>query len=417
MSEAKPYNIPKRLVWEAFKKVRANAGAAGVDGQSILDFEGDLRGNLYKLWNRMSSGSYFPPPVRRVEIPKKDGGVRPLGIPTVADRVAQMVVKMWFEPFVEPHFHPDSFAYRPGKSAKQALEVTRKRCWRYDWVLDLDIRGFFDNIDHQLLMKAVRKHTECPWVILYVQRWLEASVAMPDGNIVRRDRGTPQGGVISPLLANLFLHYAFDKWIGRTFPTVPFERYADDLVAHCKTEQQAQQLMAAVAARLAECKLELHPEKTKIVYCKDDDRKGTYIHEKFDFLGYTFRARRSKNRWGKYFVNFSPAISNQAATKIRRTIRAWALHGKSDKSILDLSRMFRPVLQGWLNYYSSYYKSAMYPIWRHLNRVLARWAMRKYKRMRRHKRRADHWLGQIARREPKLFPHWAFSGLRPAAGQ
>lgn len=417
MIEAKPYRIPKRLVWEAFKKVKANAGAAGVDGQSILDFEGDLRGNLYKLWNRMSSGSYFPPPVRRVEIPKKDGGVRPLGIPTVADRVAQMVVNMWFEPLVEPHFHPDSFAYRPGKSAKQALEITRRRCWRYDWVLDLDIRGFFDNIDHQLLMKAVRKHTDCPWVLLYIQRWLEASVAMPDGNIVRRDRGTPQGGVISPLLANLFLHYAFDKWIGRTFPAVPFERYADDLVAHCATEQQAQQLKAAVAARLAECKLELHPEKTKIVYCKDDDRGGTYVHEKFDFLGYTFRARRSKNRWGKYFVNFCPAISNAAATKIRRTIRSWGLHAKSDKSILDLSRMFRPVLQGWLNYYSSFYKSAMYPIWRHLNRILARWVMRKYKRMRRHKRRADHWLGQIARREPKLFPHWMFSGLRPAAGQ
>lgn len=417
MSEAKPYKIPKRLVWEAFKRVKANRGAAGVDGESIREFEENLRGNLYKIWNRLSSGSYLPPPVRRVAIPKKDGGVRPLGIPTVADRTAQMAVKMWLEPFIEPHFHPDSYAYRPGKSAKQALGVARTRCWRYDWVLDLDIRGFFDNIDHELLMKAVRAHTDCPWVLLYVRRWLTAPVAMPDGTILDRIKGTPQGGVISPLLANLFLHYVFDKWMSREFPGVPFERYADDLVAHCTTEAQAQRLRAAVAARFAQCKLELHPEKTKIVYCKDEDRQGTYTQEKFDFLGFTFRARRSKNRWGKYFVNFSPALSNQAATKIKRTIREWALHRKSDKSLADLSRMFRPVLQGWLNYYSSFYKSAMYPIWRHLNRVLSRWATRKYKRLKGHKRRAEHWLGQIARRDPKLFPHWAFSGLRPAAGR
>jgi RNA-directed DNA polymerase len=203
LKQAKSFDISKQVVWEAYQRVKANRGSAGVDAQSIQDFEVDLKDNLYKLWNRMASGSYFPPPVRRVEIPKKDGGLRPLGIPTVSDRIAQMVVKMMFEPEVEPYFHPDSYGYRPGKSAIQAVGMVRGRCWRYNWVVDLDIRGFFDNMDHDLLMRAVRKHTDCKWIRLYIERWLKAPVQMGDGSLVNRDKGTPKGGVISPLLVEV----------------------------------------------------------------------------------------------------------------------------------------------------------------------------------------------------------------------
>ncbi len=230
LDKAKPFSISKREVWEAFKRVKVNQGGAGVDGQTIAEFEGDLSNNLYKLWNRMSSGSYFPPPVRRVEIPKGDGGNRPLGIPTVSDRVAQMVVKRYLEPKLEEHFHEDSYGYRPLKSAIEAVGVARERCWRNDWVLDLDIKGFFDNIDHDLLMSAVQRHTDCKWVLLYLERWLKAPVQLADGRLVEREKGTPQGGVISPLLANLFLHYAFDEWMRRKCPSIRFERYADDMI-------------------------------------------------------------------------------------------------------------------------------------------------------------------------------------------
>jgi RNA-directed DNA polymerase len=416
VNKAKPFCISKRIVWEAYKRVKANKGAAGVDEISITEFEKDMKNNLYKLWNRMSSGSYFPPPVRSVEIPKSSGGQRVLGIPTVADRIAQTVVKMYLEPKLEPHFHRDSYGYRPGKSAVQAVGVARERCWRYDWVLDMDIQGCFDNLDHELLMRAVRRHTDCRWMLLYIERWLKAPAQQPDGALVQREKGTPQGGVISPLLANLFLHYAFDEWMRRNSPYVPFERYADDAIVHCKSEKQARWLKEAIGKRLAECKLELHPEKTKIVYCKDVDRRGNYPREKFDFLGYTFRPRRSKNRWGKYFVNFTPAVSDKTAREMRRTMKDWRLHLRSDKSLEDLSRMFNPILRGWINYYGRYYRSALYPTFRVLDRTLVRWATRKYKRLRGHPRRATHWLGRIARREPYLFAHWEL-GLRPAAGR
>jgi len=416
VNKAKPFCISKRIVWEAYKRVKANKGAAGVDEISITGFEKDMKNNLYKLWNRMSSGSYFPPPVRSVEIPKSSGGQRVLGIPTVADRIAQTVVKMYLEPKLELHFHRDSYGYRPGKSAVQAVGVARERCWRYDWVLDMDIQGCFDNLDHELLMRAVRKHTDCRWMLLYIERWLKAPAQQSDGALVQREKGTPQGGVISPLLANLFLHYAFDEWMRRNSPYVPFERYADDAIVHCKSEKQARWLKEAIGKRLAECKLELHPEKTKIVYCKDVDRRSNYPREKFDFLGYTFRPRRSKNRWGKYFVNFTPAVSDKAAREMRRTMRGWNLHLRSDKTLEDLSRMFNPILRGWINYYGRYYRSALYPNFRVLDRTLVRWATRKYKRLRGHPRRATHWLGRIARREPFLFAHWEI-GLRPAAGR
>jgi len=406
MSEAKPFCISKNEVWEAYKRVKANKGAAGVDDESIEDFERNLKDNLYKLWNRMSSGSYFPPPVRAKEIAKKSGGKRKLGIPTVADRIAQQVAKMKLEPELEPLFHADSYGYRPGKSALNAVGQARQRCWRNDWVLDLDIKGFFDNLDQDLLMRAVKKHAQDRWVVLYIERWLKAPMQEEDGRLTPRAKGTPQGGVVSPLLANLFLHYALDRWLAANYPQVTFERYADDGIVHCRTERQAQEVRRAIAARLQNCGLELHPEKTKIVYCKDDLRRRTYPNEKFDFLGYSFRPRRSKNRKGKFFINFSPAVSNKAAKTIRDRIRSWNLPRRSDKSLEDLSRMFNPIIRGWLQYYGRYYRSALYPTMRTLDRDLALWAKRKYKKLHGHLRRATRWIARISRRAPELFDHW-----------
>ncbi len=414
MNKTKSYEISKHLVLEAFRRVKANKGAAGVDEESLGEFEADLRNNLYKIWNRMSSGSYFPPPVKAVEIPKKSGGVRTLGVPTVADRVAQMVVKMYLEPLVEPHFHTDSYGYRPGRSAIDALAATRRRCWEYDWVLEFDIKGLFDNIDHELMMKAVQTHTDCPWILLYIRRWLKAPFQMPDGTAVERERGTPQGGVVSPLLANLFLHYAFDVWMARKHPDKPFARYADDAVVHCRSRIDSQRLHEDLKKRMADCGLELHPDKTRIIYCKDDSRRGDYPETSFDFLGYTFRPRRSKNRYGKHFINFTPAVSNKAKKAMRQTVRGWHMHLKPDKTLEDLSRMFNPIVRGWINYYGCFYKSELYSVLHHLDRALVRWVRRKYRKLR-HQRRATHWLGRIARREPKLFAHWQM-GIRPAAG-
>lgn len=415
MDKAKSYEISRHKVWEAYELVKANKGAAGVDGESIQKFEENLKDNLFKIWNRMSSGSYFPPPVKAVEIPKKNGGVRILGIPTVADRIAQMTAKMYFEPSVEPIFHTDSYGYRPGKSAIDAVRVTRTRCWRYDWVLEFDIKGLFDNIDHELLMKAVKKHTDCPWLILYIERWLKSPFQMKNGDKMERTSGTPQGGVISPVLANLFMHYTFDKWMGIEHPHNPWARYADDAVIHCRTKEEAERLLEQLRKRFNTCKLELHPDKTRIVYCKDDDRKGEHSEIKFDFLGYTFRPRRSKNRYGKYFINFTPAVSNKACKAMRQTIRGWRMHLKPDIGIDDLSRMFNASIRGWINYYGHFYKSQLYPVFRHMNQALVQWARRKYKKLERHKIRAIRWLGRLAKNLPRLFAHWQM-GILPAAG-
>ena len=412
MNTTKPFEISKHDVVRAWQRVKANQGAAGVDGETVEQFEFHLKGNLYRVWNRMSSGSYFPPAVKTVAIPKKAGGERYLGIPTVSDRVAQMVVKLQFEPLVEPHFHADSYGYRPSKSAHQALEVTRKRCWRYPWVLEFDIKGLFDNIDHVLLMKAVRHHTDKRWLLLYIERWLKGPIQRVDGSVIDRTCGVPQGGVISPVLSNLFMHYVFDKWMERTFPGNRFCRYADDGLVHCRSEAEANEVKALLAKRLQECGLEMHPEKTKIVYCKDDDRREEHPITSFDFLGYTFRPRRSKSRYGKFFINFSPAMSVSAGKAIRQEVRRWKLHLRSDKTLSDLARMFRTRIQGWINYYGRFYKSAMYATLRQINRKLCLWAMRKYKKLKRHKRRAEHRLGEIARQHPGLFPHWGF-GVRP----
>ena len=414
--EAKPYNIPKQLVLEAYQRVKANRGAAGVDGESLAAFEKDLKDNLYKVWNRMSSGSYIPPPVRLVEIPKDNGGKRPLGIPTVGDRVAQTVVKMVLEPLVEPTFHEDSYGYRPGKSALDAVGTARKRCWETDWVIDLDIKAFFDSMPHDLVERAVAHHTDLPWVRLYIARWLRAPVQRPDGTLEERTKGTPQGGVISPLLANLFLHYAFDLWMQRSFPRIRFERYADDAIVHCRNERQAREVLEAIRGRFEQCGVELHPTKTRIVYCKDDDRPGKFEHIKFDFLGYTFQPRGAKNRWGKFFTSFLPAISTKAARAIRQTIRAWRMAStRNNQRLEDLAMLTNPVVRGWMNYYGRFYRSKCVQVLRHLNVALAAWARRKYKRFRRRERASMHWLGRIARRDPKLFVLWEL-GVRPEAG-
>lgn len=418
MSEAKPYSISKHLVVKAFRLVKANHGAAGVDGQSVDAFEKDLKGNLYKVWNRMSSGSYFPPPVRQVEIPKGDGRMRPLGIPTVADRVAQMVAKLTLEPLVEPVFHPDSYGYRPGKSALDAVGAARARCRCMDWVIDLDISDFFGSLDHELMMKAVKHHTDLAWIHLYVERWLKAPVQRADGSIENRTAGTPQGGVVSPLLANLFMHYAFDVWIRRTYPTVSFERYADDAVIHCVSLSQAQLVLEAVRRRLKECHLELHPTKTKIVYCKDYRRRGDFGECKFDFLGYTFRPRGAQGPKRKTFVGFLPAISDKAAKKIRATVRGWDLpRWKSTQSLEDLARLINPAVRGWMMYYGRFYRSRCLEVVGYcLTRTLVKWAMRKYKRFRGQWMQAYHWLGRIAVREGNLFFHWSL-GARPPVGR
>jgi group II intron reverse transcriptase/maturase len=402
----KPFMIEKRRVYEAYKAVKSNKGAAGVDGQTIQQFEADLKGNLYKIWNRMSSGTYFPPPVRAVSIPKKSGGERILGVPTVSDRIAQMVVKQLIEPDLDPIFLPDSYGYRPRKSALDAVGVTRERCWKYDWVLEFDIKGLFDNIDHELLLRAVRKHVQCKWALIYIERWLKAPMEQ-DGIRKERTLGTPQGGVISPILSNLFLHYTFDLWMKRTHPDLPWCRYADDGLVHCRTEQEAEALKAELRARLTECHLELHPTKTKIVYCRDGKRKGTYPNVKFDFLGYCFRPRWiKKSQDNSMFCGFNPAVSPLALKTMRSTIRDLNIRRQTQLSLADIARTFNPLLGGWIEYYGRYAPSALSPMLRYVNQTLVRWAMRKFKRFKAHKIRASRFLQKLVREKKSLFVHW-----------
>ena len=413
MMETKQFNISKRAVVTAYEKVKANKGTYGVDGQSIEDFEKNLKNNLYKIWNRMSSGSYIPQPVRAVAIPKKSGGTRLLGIPTVEDRIAQMLVKLYFEPEVEPMFYEDSYGYRPNKSAIQALDVTRKRCWRKDWVLEFDIKGLFDNIKHDILIKMVKKHTNEEWIILYIQRWLTAPFQMENGELVPRNSGTPQGGVISPVLSNLFLHYVFDDFMTKEFRTIPWARYADDGITHCVSLKQAKYLQMRLKERFEEYGLQLNFEKTRIVYCKDDDRKGDYPDISFDFLGYTFKPRGAKSKYGKYFTSFLPAIADKAKKSIRKEVRSWRVQLKVDKNLWDISNMFNKKIQGWINYYTHFYKTEMYAVLRYINNALVKWVRRKYKK-RKHRRRAEYWLGCIAKRDRNLFAHWKM-GILPTA--
>jgi RNA-directed DNA polymerase len=415
VSENKPFEISKKTVWEAYKKVKRKKGSPGVDGQSIEAFEENFKDNLYKIWNRMSSGTYFPPPVLRVPIPKADGGTRYLGVPTVADRIAQMTAKLELEPEVEPDFHPDSYGYRPGKSGREAVAVARKRCWQYPWVLDLDIKGMFDHIDHELMMKAVGRYTDIRWIKLYIERWLKAPVQLEDGRTEERDCGTPQGGVISPLLANIFMHLSFDRWMHQEHSAIPFERYADDIVVHCHSRELAEELLKQIEVRLEQCKLQLNRNKTKIVYCEKSNRTGGGNSPRsFDFLGYRFQPRRSRSRNGDYFVNFSPGASPASCRRLRGFIRGWQLHRRTHSTLEMLARHINPIVRGWMEYFRHFYKSAMYPVLRYLNRCLVKWVTWKFKRFRGHRRRARHWLGRVARRQPGLFAHWRY--VKPAAG-
>lgn len=405
--KAKSFSISKHAVWEAYKKVNANNGCAGVDKQTLQDFNLDLKNNLYKLWNRLSSGCYFPPPVRRVEIPKTNGKTRPLGIPTVTDRIAQMVVKDYLEPIVDPSFHEDSYGYRPGKSAIDAVEQTRQRCWRDDWVLDLDIKGFFDSLDHKLVMKAVRKFTKEAWVLLYIQRWLQAEVQLLNGERVQRTLGTPQGGVISPLLANMFLHFVFDQWMRIKFPCVHFERYADDIVIHCRSLKQLELVRSRIWDRFKQCGLELCNEKTKIVYCKDSNRIEQFPEQNFDFLGFTFRPRSCRDSAGSFFVSFSPAVSQKSLKAMRSRIKENPLiKGCFSLNIEELACNINPIIRGWINYYGKFGRSSMKAIYWYINDKLTKWVQRKYKNLCRRKKRAGQWLRNLCKQHPDMFAHW-----------
>jgi group II intron reverse transcriptase/maturase len=410
MTNPKPYDIPKRRVLEAYRRVKANRGAAGIDDESIEMFEADLTGNLYKLWNRLSSGSYSPPPVKQVEIPKKNGGVRILGVPTVADRIAQQVVVTRIGGDLFGVFHPDSHGYQLEKSAVDAVANTRKRCWEYDWVVEFDIRRAFDELDWGLLRKAIAKHIKDPWCLLYIERWLTASAVSPDGQPVQRTKGVPQGSVVGPVLMNLFMTYAFDEWMKREHPNNPFSRYADDAVAHCRSEAEAKKLLAAIEERLKECKLEMHPEKSGIVYCKDSARRKDYPKVSFTFLGYEFRPRSAKSRDGKTWTGFLPAISASAKKRIRQAIREWNLPRQTSVSLNELARRYNHHIRGWMNYYSHFYKSALYRLYDHIDQKLVQWAQRKYRKLAGKPTRAREWLKKVVSRQPRLFVHWLAYG-------
>ena len=408
MNNIKPFQIPKELVWQTWKDVKANAGSAGIDNQTIKTFEEKLGKNLYKIWNRMSSGTYFPPPVKGVAIPKKSGGERLLGIPTVSDRIAQNVVKLLLEPEIERIFFPDSYGYRANKSAHDAIRITRQRCWKFDWVLEFDIKGLFDNIRHDLLMKAVKFHTDCKWAILYIERWLKVPMELPGGETKQREKGTPQGGCISPLLSNLFMHYTFDLWMNRNDSQSPWCRYADDGLVHCKSLEEAEEIKEALKRRLEECGLEMHAEKTKIIYCKDSRRRENYQETQFEFLGYCFRRRSAKNKkTGEIFDSFQPAVSTKALKSIKRTIRKeWKLKAKVQLSLEVIAKEINPQIRGWINYYGKFYGSKLSALKSYIDSCLVRWARRKHKKLRDHIWRSFGWLKTVKSKVPRLFVHW-----------
>lgn len=406
----KPFGIDKRVVWDAWRHVKANRGAAGIDDQSVAMFEANLKDNLYRLWNRMSSGSYFPPAVRLVEIPKKSGGVRTLGIPTVEDRIAQSVVKAYIEPSIEPLFHPDSYGYRSAKSALQAVGVTTERCLEFKWVVEFDVQKAFDELAHNRVMRLVRMHVKERWAVMYIERWLKASFVKLDGTTVRRNKGVPQGSVIGPLLMNLFMTYAFDRWMQEIHPYAPFARYADDAVVHCVTEKQAQYVLGAIGRRLVKYGLQLNLQKSSIVYFRDSRRREAHACEQFTFLGYTFRPRAAKNRHGKLIQCFLPGVSREATKKMLRTIRSWKLQRQTPASIEELASRYNPILRGWWNYYGCFYKAALRRVFDNFEAALARWARRKYKKLARHEGRSFLWIWRVARRQPTLFTHWLVYG-------
>ena len=408
----KPFAISQQLVWEAWRQVRADKGAPGVDRQALEEFESDLENRLYRIWNRMSSGSYFPPPVRAVVIPKPHGGgVHTLGVPTIADRIAQRAVAGYLQERAEPRLHPDSYGHRPRKSALDAVGVCRRRCWESDWIIDLDIQKLFDEVPRNLIVKAVEAVTDTRWVLLYVKRWLKAPSQQPDGTLLERDEGTPRGSALSPILVSLFMHFAFDSWMARSYPDCPFERYAEDAVVHCTSRHQAEAVLGQIATRMSEVGLRLHPEKTRVVYCNDDNRRGEHEHTTFTFLGFAFRAREAVNgKTGVHFTSFAPAISPEALKAKGAELRKMRIHRRTNLSLNDLARWLNPIVARWMSYYGRYYRTELYPLLRRVSSYLRRWAGKKYKRLRTFKRFKRWWIG-LQDREPGLFVHWRW--VRP----
>lgn len=407
-NETRSVPVSRQMVWAAYKKVRSNHGSAGVDGVSMEEFDAHKSKHLYKLWNRMASGSYFPPAVKEVEIPKKDGKIRKLGIPTISDRVGQMVVKDYLESRFEKIFSTNSYGYRPGKNAHMALEQVRQNCRRYDWVVDLDIRGFFDNIDHAKLFRAIEKHVEERWCLMYIKRWLSMPVERQSGELVPNPgKGTPQGGVISPLLSNLFLHYAMDKWLEQTHPAVEFVRYADDAILHCQDKQQAEDTLQALKARMDACGLELHPEKTKLVYCHDYRRQQEHEKVQFDFLGYSFQPRPCKSgKTGKLFLGYDCAISISARKAISSKLSVMRMERNGSKSIVGIAQKLNPMIRGWIIYYGRYRGYELNRVFRLLHKRLIRWARKRYKRYRTSINKCYKWSSRIRKQFPNLFYHW-----------
>lgn len=415
--KTKSYPITKQQVWEAFKLVSSKKGAAGVDQIEIQTIAENPQKYLYPVWNRLASGSYFPPAVRQAEIPKENEEVRKLGVPTVTDRVAQMVIAKELEAIVEKHFVDSSFGYRPKKSAYQAVEQAKRNCWQYSHVIDMDIKGFFDNIDHGLMIRALRHFTNEKHIVTYVKRWLKAPIQMKDGTIIQNlEKGTPQGGVISPMLANIFLHFAFDKWMEINFPKCPFERYADDIIVHANSESEALLILERVKERMIQCKLELHPEKTKIVFCPSLRRRKRKKNElqKFDFLSFTFQPRKAVTKTGKVTMSFSPSISKKSVNRIVKLCRSLKIHRWTSVGIEEVSRRLTPMIRGWIQYYGKVRKSGMNTLFLRINNRLAKWVYNKYKRFKRIKSfyLARKWLRNVANRYSYLFPHWQY-GFKP----
>jgi RNA-directed DNA polymerase len=398
--------VSKQMVWDSYLKVLKKDGGAGIDRESIEGFNANRNKNLYKIWNRMSSGCYFPPAVRTVFIPKKQGGVRPLGIPTVADRVAQGVVKAYLEPSLEVIFHPSSFGYRPGKSAHDALKQCQRNCKTMPWVVDIDIKGFFDNINHDILMDLISNHNQEKWVLMYVERWLKAGVEQEDGSILPRTQGTPQGGVVSPLLANIYLHHAFDEWMIKEFPNNPFERYADDIVIHCKSKEAGEQLLEALKLRMEAFELTLHPEKTKMVYCKDYLREESQDKVSFTFLSYTFQPRTIKCKLPQQerCVIFKGAISKEAKVSIRTALKEVLKVRWSTQTLEWFAGKLNLKIRGWLNYYSLFRRVETVKVFYYLNMLIKKWLRNKYKIQ----NKGDLYkkYRSIQAENPVLFYHW-----------
>jgi group II intron reverse transcriptase/maturase len=408
-AETKSIPITKRMIWESYKKVRKNKGAAGIDQETIEMYEERLEDNLYVLWNRMSSGSYFPPPVLEVEIPKDDGRKRKLGIPTVNDRVAQQVLKNYLEQRFEAEFSPQSYGYRPLKSAHQAVEQVRRNVWHYHWVIDMDISGFFDNMSHDLLQRALERHVQEKWAKMYITRWLQAPIEDRKGNKRSREgKGTPQGGVISPLLANLFLHYAFDKWLEITYPSLCFVRYADDIIVHCNSQAEAEEVLIAIKQRMGECKLELNEKKTRIVYCKKDHRKDKFKTVQFDFLGFSFQPRSASNHDKELFLSYDCAISRKSENKIVEVFRKLKFHRWTSFDLSRIAQVLNPKIRGWINYFGKFKMPKLSRIFMILNERLVRWAVNKFRRFRHSFAKAGRWLRTLAVCYPGLFVHWHY---------